>query len=474
MTTERNHPESAPWIHKGFWSAAWTAVRGTQEDYTSGSLSRAMILLAIPMMLELLMESTFTLVDTYFVGKLGAAAVAITGLSGALIVVVFAIAIGLSMGATAMVSRRIGEGDPEGAGLAAGQSVLAGILISIPVSLGGALLAPRLLALMGGSPAVIAGWAYPAVLFGGSVTIFLLFLNNAIFRGAGDAVIAMRALALANLLNCILDPCLIFGWGPFPKWGLMGAAVATTIGRGTGVAYQFVMLLRGELRVRVRWAHFAVNAPVMKRLLRISLTGIIQYSVATASWIGVARIVALFGSVALAGYTIATRLILASILVSWGLSQAAATLVGQCLGARKPDRAERAVWLAGFYNIAFLSAVSIVFWVLAKLLIGFFTADQAVALIGAEALRFFSLGQVFAAYGMVFTSAFNGAGDTDTPTYINFICYWAFELPVAYALAHMAGWGPTGVYVAVAGSSVIWAGIGFLCFRRGAWKARTV
>ena len=255
MTTERNHPESAPWILKGFWRAAWTAVRGTQEDYTSGSLTRAMILLAIPMMLELLMESTFTLVDTYFVGKLGAAAVAITGLSGALIVVVFAIAIGLSMGATAMVSRRIGEGDPEGAGLAAGQSVLAGVLISIPVSLGGALLAPRLLALMGGSPAVIAGWAYPAVLFGGSVTIFLLFLNNAIFRGAGDAVIAMRALALANLLNCILDPCLIFGWGPFPKWGLMGAAVATTIGRGTGVAYQFVMLFRGELRVRVRRAH---------------------------------------------------------------------------------------------------------------------------------------------------------------------------------------------------------------------------
>ena len=212
----------------------------------------------------------------------------------------------------------------------------------------------------------------------------------------------------------------------------------------------------------------------MKRLLRISLTGIIQYSVATASWIGVARIVALFGSVALAGYTIATRLILASILVSWGLSQAAATLVGQCLGARKPDRAERAVWLAGFYNIAFLSSVSIVFWVLAKLLIGFFTADRAVALIGSEALRFFSLGQVFAAYGMVFTSAFNGAGDTDTPTYINFICYWVFELPVAYALAHMAGWGPTGVYVAVAGSSVIWAGIGFLWFRRDAWKTRTV
>ena len=373
-----------------------------------------------------------------------------------------------------MVSRRIGEGDPEGAGLAAGQSVLAGVLISIPVSLGGALLAPRLLALMGGSPAVVAGWTYPAVLFGGSVTIFLLFLNNAIFRGAGDAVIAMRALALANLLNCILDPCLIFGWGPFPEWGLMGAAVATTIGRGTGVVYQFVVLLRGELRVRVRREHFAVNAPVMKRLLRISLTGIIQYSVATASWIGVARIVAVFGSLALAGYTIATRLILASILVSWGLSQAAATLVGQCLGARKPDRAERAVWLAGFCNIAFLTAVSIVFWVLAELLIGFFTADRAVALIGVEALRFFSLGQVFAAYGMVFTSAFNGAGDTDTPTYINFICYWMFELPVAYALAHVAGWGPTGVYVAVAGSSVIWAGIGFLWFRRGAWKARTV
>ncbi len=472
--TELKQSQSADARQKGFWNALGASLRGTQEDYTSGSLSRAITLLAIPMMLELLMESTFTLVDTYFVGKLGAEAVATTGLSGALIVIVFAIAIGLSLGATAMVARRIGEGDAEGAAVAAGQSVLAAVLISIPVSVAGVLLSPSLLAWMGGSPAVVAGWAYPAMLFGGSVTIFLLFLNNAIFRGAGDAVIAMRALWVANILNCILDPCLIFGWGPFPELGLMGAAVATTIGRGVGVAYQFFVLMRGDQRVRVRWAHFALDVPVMKRLLRISLTGMLQYCVATASWIGVAKIMAVFGSVALAGYTIATRLMLAAILVSWGLSQATATLVGQSLGAHKPDRAERAVWVTGLYNLLFLGAVSCVFWVLAGPMIGFFTSDEPVIVVGIEALRYLAIGQIFAAYGMVFASAFNGAGDTDTPTYINLICYWVFELPVAYWLAHVAGWGPTGVYVGVAGSGVVWASLGYVWFRQGKWKTRVV
>lgn len=459
---------------KGFWSAVRASVRGTQEDYTSGSLARAITLLAIPMMLELLMESTFTLVDTYFVGILGAEAVATTGLSGALIVIVFAIAIGLSMGATATVARRIGEGDHEGAGIAAGQSVVAAVLISIPVSVAGVVLSPSLLAWMGGSPEVVAGWAYPAMLFGGSVTIFLLFLNNAIFRGAGDAVIAMRALWLANILNCILDPCLIFGWGPFPELGLMGAAVATTIGRGCGVVYQFVVLMRGDQRVQIRWAHFALDMPVMKKLLRISVTGMIQYCVATASWIGVAKIMAIFGSVALAGYTIATRLMMAAILISWGLSQATATLVGQSLGAHKPERAEKAVWVTGLYNLAFLGATGALFWVAARPMIGFFTTDESVIPVGVEALRYLALGQVFAAYAMVFGSAFNGAGDTDTPTYINLICYWMFELPVAYWLAHVVGWGTTGVYVAVAASSVVWASVGYLLFRRGKWKTRAV
>ncbi len=459
---------------KGIWQAVWASLRGTQEDYTSGSLSRAITLLAIPMMLELLMESTFTLVDTYFVGKLGAEAVATTGLSGALIVIVFAIAIGLSIGATATVARRIGEGDNEGAGIAAGQSVVAAVLISIPVSVAGVMLSPSMLAWMGGSPEVVAGWAYPAMLFGGSVTIFLLFLNNAIFRGAGDAVIAMRALWLANILNCILDPCLIFGWGPFPELGLVGAAVATTIGRAVGVGYQFVVLMRGDQRVRLRWAYFALDAPVMKKLLRISVTGMIQYCVATASWIGVATIMAVFGSVALAGYTIATRLMMAAIMVSWGLSQATATLVGQSLGAHKPDRAERAVWITGLYNLALLGVTSIVFWVLARPMISFFTADEPVIAVGIEALRYLAVGQIFAAYSMVFSSAFNGAGDTDTPTYINLVSYWIFELPVAYWLAHIVGWGPTGVYVGVAGSGVVWASIGYVCFRKGRWKTRTV
>ncbi len=464
----------APAGSRAFLHDAWAAVKGTREDYTSGSLSRAITLLAIPMMLELLMESTFGLVDIYFVGKLGSDAVATVGLSASVLVILFAIALGLSMGATALVARRIGEGDPEGAGRAAVQAILAGVLFSMPLALAGVLLAPRLLTWMGAAPEVAAGWPYLAMLLGGSITIFLIFLNNAIFRGAGDAAIAMRALWLANIINMILDPCLIFGWGPFPELGLLGAAVATTIGRGIGVAYQFGVLLGGKHRVAVKPDQLRLDLPVMKRLLRVSASGIAQFFVATASWLGIMRIIALFGSMTLAGYTIALRLIMFSILISWGLANAASTLVGQSLGAGKPERAERAVWLAGFYNTIFLSSVTVLFWMFAEPFIAFFTQDPAVIRVGVEALRILSAGQIFAAYSMVTAAAFNGAGDTDTPTFINLVCYWLWQLPLAYTLAHVLDLGPTGVYVAVALTAVTWTIIGVTLFRRGRWKTRMV
>ncbi len=466
--------QTPPPASRGFLRDAWAAVKGTREDYTSGSLSRAITLLAIPMMLELLMESTFGLVDIYFVGKLGSDAVATVGLSASVLVILFAIALGLSMGATALVARRIGEGDPEGAGRAAVQAILAGIFFSVPPALAGVAFAPQLLAWMGATPEVAAGWPYLAMLLGGSITIFLIFLNNAIFRGAGDAAIAMRALWLANIINMILDPCLIFGWGPFPELGLLGAAVATTIGRGIGVIYQFWVLLGGKHRVAVKPDQLRLDLPVMKRLLRVSVSGIAQYFVATASWLGIMRIIALFGSITLAGYTIALRLIMFSILISWGLANAAATLVGQSLGAGKPERAERAVWLAGFYNTIFLSSVTVLFWIFAEPFIGFFTQDPVVIRVGVEALRILSAGQIFAAYSMVIAAAFNGAGDTDTPTLINLVCYWLWQLPLAYTLAHVLDLGATGVYLAVALTGVTWTLIGITLFRRGRWKRRVV
>ena len=470
--TSSTSAEAAP--AGGFLRAAWASVRGTREDYTSGSLSRAITLLAIPMMLELFMESTFGLVDIYFVGKLGADAVATVGLSASLVVVVFAVALGLSMGVTAMVARRIGEKDTEGASAAAGQAVLAAIVLSVPPAIFGFVMARDMLVWMGASPGVVAGAPFLSVLFGGSSTIFLIFLNNAIFRGAGDAVIAMRALWFANAINIVLDPCLIFGWGPFPEMGLVGAAIATTIARGLGVTYQFVVLFRGRQRVGIEPRHLRFNPPVMRKLMRISVTGMVQFFVATASWMGVMRIMALFGSVTLAGYTIALRLVLFSILVSWGLSNAAATLVGQSLGAGKPERAERAVWLAGIYNTIFLTSASTLFWLLTEPLVASFTTNPEVLSVGVESLRYLSAGQIFAAYGMVLAAAFNGAGDTDTPTFINLFCYWVWQLPLAYTLSQVVGMGATGVYIAVAGTGATWTTIGVFRFRQGHWKTRAV
>jgi putative MATE family efflux protein len=459
----------------GVWAALREAILGTQQDYTEGSIGRAITLLAVPMVMEMAMESVFGVVDVFFVARLGAEAVATVGLTESLLTLMYAIAMGLSMATTAVVARRIGEKDPTRAAVAAVQAVVIGLALSLLIGVLGVLFAPTLLRLMGASQNLVDSYSsYASIMFGGNITILLLFLINAVFRGAGDAAIAMRTLWLANLINIVLDPCLIFGWGPFPEMGIAGAAVATNIGRGIGVAYQFWVLLRGQGRVVVRRSHLRIEPGVMLQLLRISLGGMFQFLVGTASWLGLVRILAHFGSAALAGYTIALRIIIFAILPSWGMSNAAATLVGQNLGAGKPERAERSVWLTGFYNMLFLGGVTFVFIAFAEPLVRLFTTDPAVEAVGVSCLRLVSYGYVFYAYGMVMVQAFNGAGDTVTPTIINLFCYWLWQIPLAYGLADLVGLGPTGVFLAITISESTIAVVGVICFRRGRWKLRKI
>lgn len=451
------------------------AVRGTSRDYTTGKLGTAIILLAVPMVLEMVMESIFAVVDVFFVAKLGAEAVAAVGVTESVIVLVFAIAIGFSMATTAMVARRIGGKDPAGAATAAVQAILLSAAVSIPIALAGIFFARDLLELMGASSEVVAaGSTYTAVMFGGNATILLLFLNNAIFRGAGDAALAMRALWLANLINIVLDPCFIFGLGPFPELGVAGAAVATTIGRGIGVLFQFTIMLRGRSRIHIAFAHIRLRMPVMRRLARVSLGGILQFAIEMASWIGLVRIIALFGSTALAGYTIAVRIIIFTILPAWGLGNAAATLVGQNLGASQPERAERATWLTAHCTAIFLFLVAVFFITFGEFLMQLFTADPAVIRYGAEYLLYISFGYVFFAYGMILVQAFNGAGDTVTPSIMNFFCFWVFRIPLAYVLAVPLEMQVRGVFIAMTISESLIAIFAFFLFRRGAWKRRMI
>ena len=459
---------------KSLWRAVPDAIRGSREDYTKIPLPRAIVLLAIPMMLEFVMQSTFGLVDIYFVGKLGPPAIAAVGLTGSVTILVFATVSGLSMGTTATVARRIGEGSQEAAGRAAWHAILAGIMGAVPVSLTGYLLAPNLLRWMGAGPEIEAGYQYTAVLFAGSVTIFLLSINNAIFRGSGDAATAMRALWLANVLNIVLDPLLIFGIGPFPELGLTGAAIATTLGRGLGVVYQLRVLVRERknvsfTRVAMRW-----DATVFWDLLRISVPGMGQSIVATASWLGLTRIIALFGGTVIAGFTLALRLIHSANLASQGISNATATLVGQNLGANRPDRAERAVILTGFVNFSILSTICLAFWQFAEPLLQVFTADAEVVDHGVQCLKLISAGYALFGFWMIFRQAFNGAGDTTTPAWMSFFCYWCFELPLGYALAKPLGLGAVGVYGALVISGATSSIIGYILFRRGTWKKHQI
>ena len=460
---------------RDFFSTLREALRGSHGDLTKGPVGRAVVLLAIPMVLEMALESVFAVVDVFWVSKLGAAAVATVGLTESILSILYSLAIGLSMAATAMVARRIGERDRERAARTAVQAIALGVLIAVPLGIAGALLAPRRLAFMGAGPDVVAsGSRFMAVMLGGNVVIVLLFLINAIFRGAGDAAVAMRVLWLANAINLVLDPCLIFGWGPFPALGITGAAIATTTGRGIAGLVQLATLARGTGRIAIRKEHLALDPKTMLALLRLSAAAIFQSLIGTASWIGLVRILSGFGSAALAGYTIAIRIVIFALLPSWGMSNAAATLVGQNLGAKEPDRAARSVFLAGLYNMAFLGFVGLGFVLFPGALVGLFTADVAITPVATEGLRIIAAGFLFYAWGMVLVQSFNGAGDTWTPTVINFFVFWLWEIPLAYALAVHGGMGPRGVFLAIPIAFSTLAVVGGLLFRRGKWKEKKV
>lgn len=460
----------------GFWPTIRASLRGTgRRDFTEGPIGRALLLLAVPMVLELALESVFAVVNVFWVNRLGAEAVAVVGLTEAMFSTIYALGIGLGIGATAMVARRIGEKDPESAARIAVQAIALGVLIAIPIALAGGLLAPELLQLMGATPDVVAaGSGFTRVMFGGNFAVLLLFLINAIFRGSGDAAVAMRCLWIANLTNLALDPLLIFGVGPFPALGVKGAAVATTIGRGVGVLYQIYRLAGRDRHFVIERRHLRLDLALMRSLLRLSSTGIFQILIGTTSWIGLVRVLATFGATAVAGYTVAIRIILFALLPSWGLSNAAATMVGQSLGARKPDRAEQSVWRAGRFNVCFLTAVSLLFVTLAPFIVSIFTSDADVARYAQSALRIVSLGFPFYAYGMVLSNAFNGAGDTWTPTILNVFCFWLFEIPLAWVLARPAGLGPLGAFIAITLGFSSLAVAAALLFRRGKWKAKAV
>jgi putative MATE family efflux protein len=459
----------------GWWETLREAVRGSRQDYTQAPIGRAVILLAVPMVLEMLMESVFAVADIFFVGRLGADAVATVGITESLMTIVYAVAMGLSIGATATVSRRIGEKNPEGAARAAVQAIAIGLGIAAVIGAIALAFAPALLGIMGASEAVVrTGSGFTRVMLGASGSVMLLFLINAIFRGAGDAVIAMRVLWFANAVNILLGPCLIFGIGPFPELGVRGAAIATSIGRTSGVFYQLYRLTRGDSRIVVRASHLRPDKHVMASIVRLSGVGMVQNFIATASWMGLIRILTGFGSAAVAGNTIGIRIIMFALLPSWGVSNAAATLVGQNLGARRPDRAEAAVWRAGLYNTICLGIVGAVFLLFAPQLIRIFSRDPEVIPYGVRCLRIVAAGFLFYGYGMVLTQAFNGAGDTRTPTFIHFVCLWMIEIPLAWVLAYPVGLGPTGVFIGVSVAFSALAVVSGFLFRRGSWKTMRV
>lgn len=447
------------------------AVKGEQHDFVSGSINKAIFMLSIPMILEMVMESIFAVVDMYFVSKVSVNAVATVVLTESVIMIVYAIAIGLSMAATAVVARRIGEKQPEKAATAGVQAIFITVAVSLLFSIVGLFFAKDILRLMGGAPELVEeGYKYTMVMLGGNFTVMLLFLINAIFRGAGDASIAMRVLWIANGLNIILDPLFIFGLGPIPAFGVEGAAIATNIGRGTGVIIQLYALFGNSSVIKITLANLKVKWDIIWNIIKISLGGIGQYMIGTLSWLFMVRISAVFGNEVLAGYGIAFRIIMFTILPSWGLSNAAATLVGQNLGAGFPDRAEQSVWKSAYYNMIFLFVISLIFGIWAEWFVRLFTVESEVVKYGALALRVICCGYIFFAYGMVIGQSFNGAGDTKTPTIINFFCFWLFEVPLAWVLARTFELGPLGIFLAIAVASSLFAIVSIVIFKRGNWK----
>jgi putative MATE family efflux protein len=467
--TDVSIPQAPP---RKFWSTVADALRGTHHDYTQGSIPRAIVLLAVPMVLEMALESVFAVVDAFWVGKLGPTALSTIVYTESMLTIMYAVDMGLGIGATALVARRIGERDPEGAAQSAGQAIIIGIIASLVLGLVGGVFAPQLLALVGAAPDVIAqGSSYTRVMLGGSGCILFLFLFNAIFRGVGDAAIAMRVLWFANIINLILDPCFIFGLGPFPHLGVTGAAVATTIGRTCGALFALSRLVRPGNRITLRPRHLKIIPAVMGRILRLSGVTAVQGGIGSASYVGLVYIVSLFGTRPVAGFGVSIRMLIFALLPSWGLGNASATMVGQALGAREPERAEKAVWLAAGYDCVVLTLVGLVFGLFAHHLVSFFTSDPVALETGATSLRIMALGFPFYAYGMTVTQSFNGAGDTWTPMWINVGVLWVFEIPFAYFLAVRSNLGPIGVFIALTAAFSLLAVVSILLFRRGRWKA---
>ena len=462
-----------------FWQRARAFVReavsDNETDFTVGPIGRALGLLAIPMMLEMAMEAVFAVVDIAFVSRLGTNAIAAVGLTEALVTVLYAVAIGLGMGVTAMVSRRIGAKDRDAAAHVTGQAIWVGGALAVAIGICGVIYATELLRMMGASDGVIAeGKGFMAMLLGGSASILYLFLLNAAFRGAGDAPVALRSLTLANAINIVLDPCLIFGLGPFPELGVTGAAVATTIGRGIGVMYLVYYLFGGNGRLQLTIRHLLPAPQLMLRMIRISVGGIGQFLISTSSWIVIMRVVALYGSAPIAAYTIALRLIEFALLPAWGLGNAAATLVGQNLGAEKPQRAEQSVWRASRYNAIFMTAIGIVMIALAPQIVSLFSTEAEVIRYGTSCLRILGIGYPMYAVGMIIIQALNGAGDTTTPSVMNFICFWIIQIPLAYWLATAAGFGPNGVFLAIVLAETLLTVMAVAVFRQGKWRDQQV
>lgn len=465
MTTSQNKTAH-------FFSLVKQSLRGGDYDYTKGSIRAAIVLLSIPMILELSLESVFAVVDMFFVGKLGSNAMQTVGLTESAVTIIYSVAIGLSTAATAMVARRVGEKKPEEASRAGAQAILISLAATLIISLAGIFYAPEILSLMGADENVVKeGTSFTRIMIGSSAVILLLFLINGIFRGAGNAAIAMRSLWIASLINIILDPIFIFGIGSWEGWGLKGAAIATVIGRGTGVIYQCYYLFRGKGLIKVKKSHFIPDWPIIRSLISIAWPATFQFIIASGSWILLTRLVAVTGGAdASAGYQVAIRNLIFFILPAWGLSNAAATLVGQNLGANQPERAEKSVLLTAKYNAWFMSAVMLLFLFFAGPIIRIFTNEAAVIQTGKLALQIIGAGYIFYGIGMVMIQAFNGAGDTRTPTIINLVGFWLFQIPLAYFLADGLNWGPEGAFIAIPVAETAIAVAAFILFRRGKWK----
>lgn len=454
-----------------FFHHLWEAIKGEDRDYTIGSINYAIFMLAVPMILEMTMESLFAIVDVFFVSKIGVNAVAIVGLTESVLTLVYSLAWGISMGVTAVVARRIGEKHIDEASKAAGQAIWIALILALVIGAVGYWGSDAILRLMGASEAVISeGRWYTKYMFGGNLVILLLFILNAVFRGAGDASIAMRTLLISNGINIVLDPCLIFGWGPFPEMGVAGAAMATNIGRGVGVLYQLYHLFIVKRIIHISSRHLQLIPQVIEKILRVSTGGVFQFIISSASWIFLMRIMARFGEGALAGYTISIRILIFSILPAWGLANAAATLVGQNLGAQKLDRAEQSVWRTAIYTMLFMAVVAVFYFLFASTIMSWFTGDAHAIAYGTQSLRVFSIGYLFFAYGMVISQAFNGAGDTFTPTLLNLLCFWVIQIPLAYLLSITLNWGASGVYWGAVLSESILAVLLIILFKRGRWK----